>query len=315
LFYPTTWIISKRSASHRHGSSGKVCTYVAWKITPLTVSQGSSIHVTQENRLQDTLNYIRRDRRPRQDYVILVSGFVSEISFHIDENIDKLKILRANSLDQGGQLIIDGASTLNGTRIDEWEAKRRRQQLWFDPQVHIRVSNLDDMSLWGRSVGGLTSGQQDMLLPLLKNLNDTSNEGSCWNRWRGVIAIIAGTAAGTAKCLAGIDLSAKGVYVAFQLGKLSFHAGGGSIKLLAVAKVAAPPILIGAGVAAAIYFIPWDRFFDWLWGVLGSFWNWLRSLISGFRSLIESWQEQSEQAEKRPHSRRRRRHHRHGPMY
>lgn len=65
-----------------------------------------------------------------------------------------------------------------------------------------------------------------------------------------------------------MHLSAKGAYVAFRFGSTFVQAGAGALDFSASAAFVGPPILLGVGVAAAVYFIPWDRLLKLLGGLL-----------------------------------------------
>lgn len=89
-----------------------------------------------------------------------------------------------------------------------------------------------------------------------------------------------GLVAGTSSFAAGMDFGAKGIYVAFNFGKMSFAAGAGQTHLLAAASATAPPILLGMGAAAIVYFVPWKNLFAWFQGIFAGVWDWWHKWIS-----------------------------------
>ncbi|KAF4302996.1 hypothetical protein GTA08_BOTSDO08660 [Botryosphaeria dothidea] len=168
-------------------------------------------------------------------------GLVSEISFDINAKVDKLKILREGR----DELIVDGASTFGCTRIDEWQNTEHKQELWIDYKVRIRVGSFGTGSVWN--------------IP-----------AETWTEQNRENAIFA----------AGMDFGAKGIYVAFNFGKMSFAAGAGQTHLLAAASATAPPILLGMGAAAIVYFVPWKNLFAWFQGIFAGVWDWWHKWIS-----------------------------------
>lgn len=242
--------------------------------------------VTDPDRLRHILDDEELICDGQEECYLLVSDFVPEIYFRIDKRIADLVILRVACRNREVELMIDGASTFGGTRIDEWQRKKHERQLWIDPNnVKIRVDSFDTGSSW--SIPPSTNEHKAEATRYIQHMQNTPMEGTWWEDWRAPLAALLGVAAGGVHLVTKMHLSAKGAYVAFRFGSTFVQAGAGALDFSASAAFVGPPILLGVGVAAAVYFVPWDSLLKLLGGFFASFWNWLSGLMNKIHSCFE----------------------------
>ena len=216
--------------------------------------------------------------------------------FHVPEpHISALRIQRC-SVEKDGQpqLTLNGMSTYVGTRVDEWQslANKEGREFWLGHKVLIRPDILHS-PCWAHSSRQNFSrmdGREERLHGHFDYMERTAMDSpDWWERWRGSIAGILGLAAGSAKLLAGFDATAKGIYLQYQFGifsKLTFAAGSASAKT--VVSVAGPAVLLGVGVAATVYFVPWDSVYSWLTDAFSWLWKKIVALWKKFKDFMAS---------------------------
>ena len=110
-----------------------------------------------------------------------------------------------------------------------------------------------------------------------------------WKKWRGPLASILGVLAGSAGFAGAVTAAAAGAYVSFVWDSMSLKAGAVAGTVTGAACGGA--VLLGAGVAAAVYFMPWGSVFgvlrsalSWLWAKVVSLWERFESWWSGYWS-------------------------------
>ncbi|KAK4139113.1 uncharacterized protein C8A04DRAFT_33424 [Dichotomopilus funicola] len=185
-------------------------------------------------------------------------------------------------------LIINGASTFRNVCLDEWEAKPRMShssrrpppEVWLHLGVSIAVDTTHGS--WNRF-----TAESKSLSSMMSETNKASlsghfaamentdmhgardhDDGGWWKNWRGprrwgraAAAVYAGA----------VHAMAAGASVNFAWGALSVKAGAGMAAVTgdvttagtAVACVGGA-VLLGAGVAAAVYFVLWGYVFGML---------------------------------------------------
>jgi hypothetical protein len=242
----------------------------------------SLVLVTTDDWLQETIATLQ-DYPQFKNLIILVTAEVDAISFRVHFRFKTLTILRGGHRD--GQLLINGASTFHKVRLDGWQEKGRKQRLYLGPGVKIQVS-FSRNSSWANSGNNLSASQRQELRQHLQGMRETTMNGKWWHQWKGPIATILALVTGTGKLAIGLKAAAGGVYVNFQLGAMTLKVGAAAMKASAIATAAGPAILLGAGVAVAVYFIPWDDVFVWLKDVLSCFLDWISALWASFRSWL-----------------------------
>jgi hypothetical protein len=252
---------------------------------PLTASQGKSI-VTTDDWLQATINDVKRDKRRRR-LTVLVSGEVDEISFDVHSCIRTLKILRCGDSDANRQLLINGSSTFGEVRLDMWQAKRRKRSIYLGLGVQIKVE-LNGNSSWARSTNEFDAFQQEELRRYVRSMGHISTN-SAWDEWKGPVAVILGLAVGAGKFAFSMKVAAGGMYAKYKFGMLAVELGAAGAKGSVVATAAGPAILLGVGVAAAVYFIPWDSVFKWLEKVIAWLWEGMKAIWARFQSWVTSF--------------------------
>jgi hypothetical protein len=230
--------------------------------------------------------------------MIIVSQAVEEIMFHVTEaHISTLRIQRCSQEKNANpQLTLSGMSTYIGTRVDDWQNMQKPEEgsLWIGENVVIRPDIIQ--SSWARAAGQSFSrtrmdGREQMLHRHFNDMDRTPiHAPSFWQQWRGCIAGILGLAAGSAKLLGGFDATAKGVYLQYQFGlfsKATFAAGSASLNTM-VSAVLGPATLLGVGVAATVYFMPWDSVYSWLTDAFSWLWKKIKALWQKFKDFMAS---------------------------
>ncbi|KAF2811953.1 uncharacterized protein BDZ99DRAFT_497561 [Mytilinidion resinicola] len=248
----------------------------------------SLILVTTKDFLQDAIQDViesdTHDRKSYKNLTMIVSGAIIDIKFDVPSacDIQTLKILYANRGSRRDQLLVDGSSTFKNDRLDEWWERKRfhHRKLYLGRDVFIKVDS--NRSAWRGSSSTLNDFQKDELRRRFEKMRETSMDGSWWEQWKGSVAVIIGLLVGTGKFLAGFEVSASGVFINLQFGPACLQVGSTTLNASAVVAAIGPGVLFGAGAAAAVYFIPWDDFFESLKGVLSWIWTGIKQVWTMF---------------------------------
>ena len=230
---------------------------------------------------------------------MIVSGQIPYISFNIKAKVDRLHLKRVNKVDPEGDLILDGASMLNRTRLDEWSRRTHKRKFTHSKGVSIRPSNFGSGSWSALSSHYIDEDDMEQIRSHLRQMHNQLMEESWRERMKGAVAALAaisGLAIGTFKAWAALSCSAKGIFISLKCGEVALQADGFSFKLLTAMQVVTPPVAVGVGVAALVYFIPWDEFFSWLGGwlkrIFTGIWDNICSLWNKIWSIILTWRSQ-----------------------
>ncbi|KAJ1338620.1 hypothetical protein MN608_01480 [Microdochium nivale] len=192
---------------------------------------------------------------------------------------------RRSGKSRSAKLILDGSSTFDGIRLDQWTASKQNGQVFLGPNVHVRVHMGEPGSLFKEH---FSSGQ--VIRSQLSFLNDCPMIGKWWKDWQGPISSIIGLAATTVRISASLKTTASGFYLSHSsVAWGTWTMGASHVTATAVMTAAGPAALLGAGAAAAVYFFPWEDFFLWLGSFFGGFFEWLMGLIVGIRRKIADW--------------------------
>lgn len=218
---------------------------------------------------------------------IITSGEIEHIGFHVASKFEQLKLHHCGfGRNAHEDLLVNGASTFGKVRLDEWEGanpKKRRGEIWLHPGVAIEA----DMTraLWARVQQTFTGSDADKeaLRSHFNSMEETKMTGDgWWKNWRAPLAAILGVLAGGAGFAGAVTASAAGAYVNFAWGSMSLKAG--TAVATATGAACGGAVLLGTGVAAAVYFIPWGRVFNMLRSALSWLWNKVVSLYDRFKS-------------------------------
>lgn len=247
--------------------------------------------VTDELRLDAAIS--EAEQSGTCQLVIVASGYIKDLHFNVGLEIIDLKVYRC-SMNQEPQeyLEIDGLSMYRELPIQFWEAIPHRSKFWLGPGVVIRVD--PRKCGWRIPCNGASEKwelDREALRSYVDQMNNIKMEGNWWNEFKGPIAailrIIAGAATFTsATC---IKMSAAGAFVQYKFVgdvlKGAAAVGGTKAGAALGATAAGSALLVASGVAAAIYFIPWESIFDWLNTIV----SWLRIKIESIWEKIKSW--------------------------
>lgn len=225
---------------------------------------------------------------------IVASGEVEHLAFHVLSRIARLRLHRcgfgANAQDD---LLVNGASTFRRVRLDEWEGvddRKRRGEIWVHPGVAIAADPARPAWARIRAAFAGSDADKESLRRGLSFMEGTRMDGEgWWKKWRGPLAGIFGVLAGGAGFAGAVTAAAGGAYVNFAWGSLSLKAGAAVGTVTGAACGGA--VLLGAGTAAAVYFIPWESVFgvlksalSWLWAKVVSLWDRFTSWWSAYWS-------------------------------
>lgn len=109
-----------------------------------------------------------------------------------------------------------------------------------------------------------------------------------WDQWKGPVAAILGLITGTGRCAFNINAAASGIILEYKLEATCLKFAAGTAKLSASATAVGPAILLGAGVAALVYIIPWGHVLSLIQGIFSSVWNWICNLWESLSTWVQS---------------------------
>ncbi|KAK1569360.1 uncharacterized protein LY79DRAFT_496530, partial [Colletotrichum navitas] len=220
--------------------------------------------------------------------VIVVSGHFDSISFHVPRTIRVLVVIRCGfGSNINHQLCISGDSSFRNTELQEWQYTRHKGILYLGPGVGISIDL--DRAQWAHArqafQRGFTDSEKRRLERHFNMMRNKPRNGEWWEEWRGRVASIMGILSGGVKLAASVKASAGGGFFHLQYGMLSLKAGGAFVKGAAIISAAGPAVLVGVGVAAAIYFVRWDKPFSWF----ERRFPWLLNKLRDIWSIIQNW--------------------------
>ncbi|EXF83415.1 hypothetical protein CFIO01_10505 [Colletotrichum fioriniae PJ7] len=224
-----------------------------------------------------------------RELVLVVSSQFDDVYFKMPHNVKLLMVLRAETCSSpGGQLCINGSSTFRGTELYNWQSRPHKGSLFFGPDVGIPIDPRDERWTEAKRTfeRDLTNDEKQKLRRQFEKMRSQPMEGNGWlKEWKGIVASVMGVLAGGLKMVAAITASTGGVFVHYQYGIMSLKVGAAFAKGSVVATAAGPAILVGAGVAAAVYFIPWETLLDWF----GDMFSWARDILRRLWSCVKDW--------------------------
>ncbi|KAF5511579.1 hypothetical protein CGCS363_v003205 [Colletotrichum siamense] len=248
----------------------------------------SSVVVTTDFALDSTIRDLAKSHEC-DELVLVVSGHIEAIDFDVPSNFRVLMVLRCGFGSNAKKYLhLDGSSTFCGSMIQRWAQKERRRRLFLGPAVLIDID--PEEKSWANSEQAfkqtLSSREKIRIRRHVEKMKKTSvDDGEWWKRWRGSLASILGILACGAKLAVSIKASAGGALFQFQYGLLNIKAGAACAEASAFMTAAGPAVLIGVGVAAAVYYVPWDSILEWLGGIL----SWLSDGFIAIWEMFKDW--------------------------
>lgn len=189
-------------------------------------------------------------------------------------------------------LLLEDFSTFCNNTLRKWEDRPRdfrnhRFCVLGDVYLRLNIDTAGDSDL--PSVSG---DQTQKLVYAMSEVDHLSqNDANFWESWKGLIATLLGVTAGVTKFQAGMKLTGAGFYCSHWLGIKLF---GGYISTSATISAAAPAVGMALGVAAAVYFIPWDSLWAYfqrlvgnLWDSVCGIWDWIKAKLSSLLRVAE----------------------------
>jgi hypothetical protein len=248
----------------------------------------SRILVSNNNSLQATIDHLDKDSRARHILILVSPQLGSLYEFDVSSEYTTLMILRCghgkiHSKEPHGRVRITPGSTFAGIRISDWDEEERTRELYIGEGVGI-PSSFNKLNSKTSSVNSLSPSEKERLYQTFQDMRNTDMSGKWWREWRGKVAAIVGLTVGAGKAMIGMHATATGVFIDMKYGLFALKAGG--IQTSAVVTAAGSACLLGVGVAAAVYFIPWDDLFSWLGNLISSFFSWLWKVWQEFMEWV-----------------------------
>lgn len=266
-----------------------------------TKLQGASkcaVVVCNQNQINDTINNLVKSSQS-QKLRMIVSKEIGSIYFNVPSQFKTLMIFRCGHGGSGdgdnnkdakvsrNRVRINERSTFAGVRIGDWTQAQRANKLYIGEGVGVPTT-FDHISINATSSANVSSSERDQLQQNIQAMRNTDMGGKWWNDWKGPIAAALGivSGAGTFAMASAIHATKTGVFINMKYGFFALKMGAVHTKVAAMVTAAGTGVLLGAGVAAAAYFIPWDDFFGWLGNMISRFFSWLWRLWQEFMAWI-----------------------------
>lgn len=271
-------------------------------LTPFPIEK-STLCITTPQHLQREIDSTASDGQV-QELFILVSRQVDlpELKFDVPAGVDNLYIIRCTSprprttttvtdTPHTNKLILNGSSTFSGVRLDEWQAKRvADHNLILGPGVVIQLS----MGIpWTArdALGSISKKQREEVTKHFREMCEAKYEGAPqWDKWKGPVNRLLDVAAGSATATQVVECYANGIVVQ-AAAKLTDFGVEGLLKVSAGLLCVSGPgqiALAGVGVAAAVYFVPWDTVWGWFRAAFGALLSWLLRAWENLKSWVSS---------------------------
>ncbi|KAK2777145.1 hypothetical protein FQN53_002345 [Emmonsiellopsis sp. PD_33] len=280
--------------------------------------------IVTPTRLQRTIEKIEH-RGTISEIIMIAHESVPGISFHIaSSDILELQILRCPDPAPKtphcppSNLVVDGASTFCGTRLDEWELRQDMERSLYLGQrgVLIRAdpSRIPGWDLAAPSADATASPRPSSIPNLsgnmieqLKNALDQTiaigmgksapeSWAERWELWKGAATLVLElVTAAKVTCEVDARVDGGGIFVkifkaaAALATQHTFEAVGIGTKFAAIATGAGPAVALGAATAVAVYFIPWEDLFRYLGLAIRWIFERLVPLLGWFRSWWEKF--------------------------
>lgn len=204
---------------------------------------------------------------------------------------------QAHVVDSSKKLILNGSSRFCGVRLDEWQSRRvGEHNVILGPGVVIQLQPLSNGAAripWTArdALEGAVLGRQqrEEVARHLRELCEARCEGSPqWETWRGPVNKMLDVAAGSTTAAQVVECYANGIVVQAAT-KVAECGLDGLLRVSAGLLCVAGPgkvALAGVGVAAAIYFVPWDTVWGWFRAAFGALLTWIMRAWENFKSWV-----------------------------
>ena len=235
--------------------------------------------MTTPDWLQRTINHIQDGGRCGQ-LTLFVSKKIEEIEFNVDPEIHTLSVYRCQHHSRSKcRLLIKGSSIFSSTRLDEWQARRHRHELYLGEGVGISVGMADDTA-WSETVTSLPEAQREQVYGHFLCMKQDTGEGPWWDGWKRHMAIVVGYLSGVGGIAPSFEVTSEGCFVEYRFGATVCKPSSRTPTIHSAAGTAG---LLKAGVPAPIYFIKWDSLLKWVRGALSvvchKYWSVLDRLL------------------------------------
>lgn len=141
------------------------------------------------------------------------------------------------------------------------------------------------------ALGSISKKQREEVTKHFREMCEAKYEGAPqWDKWKGPVNKLLDVAAGSATATQVVECYANGIVVQ-AASKLTEFGMEGALRVSAGLLCVSGPgkiALAGVGVAAAIYFIPWDTVWGWFRTAFGTLLSWLIRAFENFKSWVKS---------------------------
>ncbi|KAK1253263.1 hypothetical protein MKX07_001340 [Trichoderma sp. CBMAI-0711] len=245
-----------------------------------------SIKVTDDIRLFAVISAVEKTES-YDNLIIIVSGFIDHLYFNVGSNITDLRVYRCGTeLNHEGYLYVDGFSIFHGQPILRWEAMHHEARLWLGPGVVLNLgSHIGQLGRLSDDSSSMSDFDQEKIRANIEKMENLEMEGSWWDAFKAPISAIVSILAKAAKLShAGyIKMTSSGMFVQYKFVGFALFSAAAAVAVDTVS--AGTALLVAPGVAASIYFIPWESVFGWLNRVI----SWLKTGIKKIWDKIKDW--------------------------
>ncbi|KAL7823729.1 hypothetical protein V8C26DRAFT_1633 [Trichoderma gracile] len=245
-----------------------------------------AIRVTDDIRLGAVISAAEKTES-YENLIIIASGFISHLYFNVGSNVMDLRVYRCpTQLNYEGYLYVDGFSTFHGQPILSWEAMHHEATFWLGPGVVLNLgSHIGQLGRLSDDSSSLSDFDQEKVRANIEKMENVEMEGSWWDAFKAPISAIVSILARAARLAhAGyIKMTSRGMFVQYKFVGFALFSAAGAVAVDAVS--AGTALLVAPGVAASIYFIPWESVFGWLNRVI----SWLKTGIKKIWEKVKDW--------------------------
>ncbi|VUC36839.1 unnamed protein product [Clonostachys rosea] len=210
-----------------------------------------------------------------RNMLVLVAESVSRITINVGPEIEKLCVARTPH--SRLPLFVSSSSTLADVALQEYHGQVPGcREVICGKGVRLEVDPAGSLA-WRFDPSSVRGMKGRDIQDSLSEMENSGNNPIGWKNWKlpvsALISLLGDGFDGSAK----VTVTPKGFCLTYKTLPISSHWVSGFGTALAASGVNLP--LAGA-ILLAVYFIPWDNFFQWLGNTLWTLWSWLVDFCS-----------------------------------
>ncbi|CAH0028799.1 unnamed protein product [Clonostachys rhizophaga] len=278
----------------------------------------SSVVVSTESQFQKHLSSaIKANNTGKGTFkslYLLVSSTVAQLTYHIDGFVDQVFVKPCGSAGRPDALYIGSSSTFCGFKAFAWDARTgdelvKKQLTHHEGCIYdLRGAEEEARALvrQPRMTVDFTSKEQANFQQQFEEVTRTrvspspgesptpcSNGTDTWfEKWKSLLATIIAAGAGVAGIAGGFWISAGGIMIK---GPCGFSLAAGYITVAGCGAAAAAGVASTMLAYGAVYFIPWDKVWQFVRRQLSRIWDkileavmWIKDKLAQLASSIKS---------------------------